>query len=146
VSVDKREAILARLAEVFGALGVPVERDRYLPITDQTPLPLLVVRDAGEDTAPPVNARQPWSLDRWSLRVAVGYASRAPNEAALRADLAAKRRAVLAALQADALTEGGGLNALLSADSLVSAQYEPAERQDATVGGWTLLLTLTYDL
>ena len=96
---DRAEDLLAILETVCASMGVPVERDRVLPV-QQNQAPLVVLRTGEEFLDPPDNATKLTLGLRWTLQASVEHyvaaTTPAANRAALNAAWAAFRQAFFA--------------------------------------------------
>ena len=137
----RREAILARLAIILGAIqGCGFDRNRVKPITEQE-LPLLILRDGAEQLAPPGNARPGRRLMRWIMTPEIEFYMKRRGQSDPNAALSGWQEQVLAALMADA-----PLAALLAGEKIAGCEFTALlPEDDPGFAGFWLAPELVYD-
>jgi len=138
---NRREGILARLAELLSGCGVPIERNRMVDITPES-LPCIILRDGDEEAAPPGGAPPQRLLERWRMTPEIEAYVSLRNSPAPNAELNALYEKILAQLAGDA-----ALSAMLAQGTgIEGARYSPAYAEGRTdIAGFSLSIDLVYD-
>ena len=139
---DRAEDILTILESVCASIGVPVERDRVLPV-QQSQAPLVVLRTGEEFLDPPDNATRLTLGLRWTLQATIEHYVAATSPSANRAELNAAWAAFRTAFFASEIVHGNLLAHGTLPEDIGRTLTSPSA--DPKVAGQVFQVSLTFN-
>ncbi|MCG6111560.1 MAG: hypothetical protein MEQ74_05145 [Paracoccus sp.] len=138
---DRAEDLITALEAVCAVMGVPVERDRVLPV-QQNQAPLVVVRTGEEFMDPPDNATMLHLGLRWTIDVSVEHYVATTSPAATRASLDAAWAAFRTAFFASPIVRGD----MLANGTIPGLGRVPTSPSTSpNIGGQVFSLSFTFN-